>query len=446
MGQPVADALDALRELGTPAEMRALAQQDYGPRPPARVNAHIHLPPNFSAFQSVEEAVNLAAEQGIGALGVSNYYDYEVYGDFVHCAREKGIFPLFGIEIICMDDVLRDAGIKINDPGNPGKFYICGKGITRFKEMTPEAVRLVDLIRRNDSARMAKMVRQMEQRFAEEGVRTDIDENAVVDMIVRRHGSDRNTVYLQERHVSQAFQEALFEKVEPEERIERLNKILGAETKANGPEDFVAIQNDIRSHLMKAGKPAFVEETFISFDDAHRLILELGGVPSYPAVADGASPICQFERSPDKLIADIKRRNIHAAEWIPIRNTIGVLREYVVKMRKAGLAITAGTEHNTLDLVPFDPFCKDGDVPNDIRAIFREGVCIVAAHQFLSLHGECGFVDGEGNPNPDYASADERIKSFAKVGAAVIHRYYEACGRNQASDLRFQIDDSNKRH
>ncbi len=65
-------------------------------------------------------------------------------------------------------------------------------------------------------------------------------------------------------------------------------------------------------------------------------------------------------------------------------------------MREAGLAITAGTEHNTLDLIPFDPFCKDGDVPDDLRAVFWEGACVVAGHQFLTLHGECGFVDGEG--------------------------------------------------
>lgn len=426
MSRQVAEALDALRNLGAPDEMRGLAQEGYDPQSPLRVNAHIHLPPNFSAFQSVEEAVRLAAEQGIGALGVSNYYDYEVYGEFVRCARQKGIFPLFGTEIICMDGALRDAGIKINDPGNPGKIYFCGKGITRFEELSPEAARLIERIRRNDAARMAQMVERVERVFAERGLKTGVDDSAVVDMIVRRHGSDRNTVWLQERHVSQAFQEALFARVEPESRLERLGQILGAETKAKGPEDHVAVQNDIRSHLMKAGKPAFVEETFVSFDEAHRLVLELGGIPCYPTLADGASPICPFEQSADELIAAIKARNVHAAEFIPVRNRIEVLREYVLKMRAAGLAITAGTEHNTLDLIPLDPSCKDGPMPDDLRAIFREGACVVAGHQFLTLHGECGFVDGQGNPNPDYASAEERIQRFAGIGAAVIQRYHEA--------------------
>lgn len=426
MSQQVSEALEALRNLGTPDEIRDLARQEQAPSPLPRVNSHVHLPPNFSAFESVEQAVNLAAEQGLAVLGVSNYYDYQVYGDFVHRARLRGIFPLFGTEIICLDDALRDAGIKINDPGNPGKIYFCGKGITRFDELTPTATELLATIRRNDSTRMAQMVQRMASRFAAGGLNTSIDEAAVVEMVVRRHGSARETVYLQERHISQAFQEALFENVPPEERIERLNQILDAATKAKHPDDFVTMQNDIRSHLMKAGKPAFVDETFVSFDDARRLILELGGVPCYPTLVDGTSPLCQFEASPERLIAEIKSRNLQAAEWIPIRNKIAVLREYATQMRAAGLVLTAGTEHNTLDLIPLDPFCADGEMPDDLRALFWEGACVMAGHQFLTLHGECGFVDSTGLPNPDYTSADERIQTFARIGAAVMRRYHEA--------------------
>jgi len=426
MGRHVTDALEALRQLGTPEEIRALARQDRTARPLPRANAHIHLPPNFSAFESVEQAVDLAAEQGIAALGVSNYYDYDVYGDFAEHARRKGIFPLFGTEIICMDDALRDAGIKINDPGNPGKIYFCGKGITGFDELTPRAAQLLSVIRHSDSTRMARMVGQLASLFAERGLATDIDEPAVVEMIVRRHGSDRRTVYLQERHLAQAFQEALFRDVQPADRIERLNRVLGAKTKAGHPGDFVTIQNDIRSHLMKAGKPAFVEETFVSFADAYRMVLELGGIPCYPTLADGTAPICQFEQSPGQLIAELKSRNLHAAEFIPIRNNAHVLRQYALEMRAAGLMLTAGTEHNTLDLIPFDPCCKDGPVPDDLREVFWEGACVVAGHQFLALHGECGFVDGAGNPNPHYASAHQRIRAFASLGAAVMRRFHEA--------------------
>ena len=57
-----------------------------------KVNAHIHLPPNFSAFDSVEQALALASEQGIDALGASNYYDYSVYSEFADEALRRGIW------------------------------------------------------------------------------------------------------------------------------------------------------------------------------------------------------------------------------------------------------------------------------------------------------------------------------------------------------------------
>jgi hypothetical protein len=426
MSKPVTEALDALKSLGTPAEIRALAERGCGPSAPPRVNSHIHLPPNFSAFDSVAQAVDLAAAQEIGVLGVSNYYDYEVYGEFVESARQRSIFPLFGLEIISMQAGLRDAGIKVNDPGNPGKTYLCGKGITRFDDMSPTAARLLAEIRRNDAERMAAMVERMRATFQERGFDVAESESSVVDMIVRRHGSPRESVCLQERHISQAFQEALFVGTTPNDRLVTLNRVLGSQSKLTDPADHVGVQNDLRSHLMKAGKPAFVDEKFLSFEDAKTLVLKLGGIPSYPVLADGASPICEFESDPERLIRELQSREVHAVEWIPIRNSASVVIDYVTKMRAAGFAVTAGTEHNTLDLVELDPFCKDGQVPAEISGIFWEGACVAAAHQFLSLHGECGYVDAKGLPNPAYASADERIRGLAKIGAAVVQRFFES--------------------
>ena len=155
MSQHAAEALTFLKALGKPGDITARAA---GGSPLARLksNSHIHLPPNFSAFQTVAQAIELSAAQGIRVLGVSNYYDYDVYGDFVEGARKAGIFPLFGLEIICLIDELVRKGIKINDPGNPGKMYVCGKGITRFASFSAEASRLLGIIRHNDSTRMPR--------------------------------------------------------------------------------------------------------------------------------------------------------------------------------------------------------------------------------------------------------------------------------------------------
>lgn len=408
-------ALDGLRDLGSIEQLRELAGRGcVAPR--QKVNAHLHLPPNFSAFTTVEQAVDLADRQGVRVLGASNYYDYDVYADFAGLAGGKRIFPLFGLEIICWDDAQARAGVKINDPGNPGKFYLCGKGITRFERMTPEGQRLLAIIRGNDSARMRRMVAKLAELFERGGVNTGLDETAVIDGVVRRHRCPRQRVYLQERHLCQAFQERLFELVPAGRRIDALTRILGAAPKA-GRTDAVKVQNDIRAHLLKAGKPACVEETFIGFADAYQLIEEMGGIPCYPTLADGTDPVCPFEAPVEQLIERVCQRGIGCAEFIPVRNRPEVLRQYVKAMRRAGLVVTAGTEHNTLDMLAIEPACADGQpVPEDVQEVFWEGACVVAAHQFLGVHGQPGFQAGCGQ---------ERIAELAKLGAAVIHRYQE---------------------
>jgi hypothetical protein len=424
MPQSVEQALAALRGLGTVEQMQARADRGLAPAVRPASNSHIHLPPNFSAFESVRQAVELAARQGVAAVGVSNYYDYEVYGEFVAEARKNGIFPLFGLEIISLVDELAAAGVKINDPNNPGRMYICGKGITKFHGMSAPAAQWIGVIRANDDARMAEMTRRVATIFAAHGVATRLDAAAVIGRIVRRHGCRNDVVTIQERHVAQAFQERFFEIVPEPQRIAKLNAIFGAASKS-GPADAVKIQGEIRTHLMKAGRPAFVTETFLKRPQAVQLILELGGIPCYPTLADGTDPLCEYEEPVERLIASLQADGITCVEFIPIRNSPDVLSRYVKAIRAAGIVVTAGTEHNTLDLLPIEPQCLQGAaVPEDLKDIFWEGTCVTAAHQFLSLHGRGGFVDGQGRPNPHYAGARERIAAFAKLGAAVIETYY----------------------
>src|SRR5262249_14203907 len=158
-------------------------------------------------------------------------------------------------------------------------------------------------------------------------------------------------------------------------------------------------------------------ETFIDFASAMRLIHELGGFASYPILADGNNPICPFEDPVEKLIANLKERRIHAGELITGRNNLSTAVQYARTIRAAGLIVTAGTEHNTLDLVPMTPVClKNEAIPADLQDIFYEGACVIAAHQFLTAHGQVGYVDVHGNLNASYADQEQRIKALAKLG------------------------------
>ena len=43
---------------------------------------------------------------------------------------DHGIFPLLNIELIGISKEDQDAGIRVNDPSNPGRTYISGKGLS----------------------------------------------------------------------------------------------------------------------------------------------------------------------------------------------------------------------------------------------------------------------------------------------------------------------------
>lgn len=405
------DFLDSMIALGAKT-----SEHDRAVRP-FRYNTHIHIPPNFSAFDDVNQVADLAESEGIAVLGASNYYDYMVYLDFGSRLAERGIYPLFGLEVIALDPELQAQGRRINDPANPGKIYICGKSITRFGAPPPRARELLDGIRDRDSRRMSEMTAKIEAIFTAAGFATGLNANKIVDKVVSRHECPPESVCLQERHLVQAFQERLFELVPESARTEALGKILGV-TPKSAPDDFVGIQGEIRSQLLKAGKPAYVPETFDTVANAHAMILELGGIPCYPVLADGVSPICELEATPRELGETLLGMGFHAAEFIPTRNSPEVLVEYVTTLRKMGLIVTAGTEHNTLDLIPIEPTCAKGvPIPQEAAEVFREGACIIAAHQHLGMKGEPGFVHLDGTL---VSSDPDHLRRLRDLGATII--------------------------
>lgn len=384
------------------------------------VNTHVHLPPNFSAFDTAEGAVALAASEGVSVIGASNYHDFRVYARLAAAASEAGVVPLFGLEIIALIEDLPGEGMLINDPTNLNRMYLCGKAITRFDPPIPAAARRMAAMRAASENRMRQMTLRIASRFGEAGLDGSLTDEQIAVSVGGRCGVPREWVSLQERHVAQAFQELLFRDVAPTERPAVLGQLFGAATAAD-PTNDVAVQEAIRSNLMKAGKPAFVPEAAVSFDDAYRLILELGGIPCYPILADGTSPICAFEDSPELLADRLLSRGIHAAELIPGRNRPEIVDNYVAALRGAGIVVVAGTEHNTKRMVPLEPAALGGAAISEAALeAFWEGACVVAAHQQLSASGQLGYVDGDGRPTPGYKDGESRIRSLRRIGADFI--------------------------
>ena len=394
------------------------------------VNTHVHLPPNFSAFDTPEAAIQAAAAEGVAAIGASNYYDFGVYRRFAAAAAAAGVVPLLGVEIIPLVDDLPEGGTLVNDPTNLNRMYLCGKALTRLDPIPPAAARRVAAMRAASDERMREMTTRVAATFARAGLDGGVVDDQIAAGVAGRCGVPIEWVSLQERHVAQAFQESLFGRVAPDDRPALLGRLFQAPADLDST-DAAAVQEGIRSNLMKAGKPAFVPEAAVSFDDAYRLILDLGGIPCYPILADGASPICPFEDPPEALAGRLLNRGIHCAELIPGRNRPQVVDHYVAALRRAGIVVMAGTEHNTLRMIPLEPMALGGQLLSDAsREAFWEGTCIVAAHQKLCVSGQPGYVDGDGRLTAGFPDDEARIRTFRRIGAEVIT--HQSAARAQA--------------
>ncbi|MFQ3586550.1 MAG: hypothetical protein SNJ74_03960 [Fimbriimonadaceae bacterium] len=347
---------------------------------PGVVNSHIHLPPNFSSFRSVDEAVAAARDAGCVLLGASNYYDYAVYGPFVNSCLESGIVPLLGVEVVCWDQGLADRGQRANDPANPGKVYLCGKATTRLAPMTNRASAILNRIRNGDRERVRAMAERL---WPVLGMPRAEAWDAVVRQMLGPDPSPESleSAVPQERHLAQAAYVAL-----SAGGSDAVSRVLGQpEFDASEP---TVVQDAIRSRFLKVGKPAYVEEAYVSFEEAVEFVQELGGVVSYPVVADGASPRGDWEADPETLVRVLRERNIGWAEFIPNRNSPEVLTEFVESLTRSGIRCTAGTEHNTPDGPPVAPRCRGGEpVPEACRKVFEESAWELAARQARALSG-----------------------------------------------------------
>jgi hypothetical protein len=394
-----------------------------GPR--LTFNTHLHVPPNFSAFTTVEDAVETSAREGVKVIGTSNFHDFGVYERFDAAARDHGLKALFGLEFISLLDQEQRDGITINDPANPGRAYICGKGIPTPGAPSPETKAFMDAAKVSNEARTTEMVELVRGLFTQAGLELDVTYASIVAGVSQRAQVPPEWIVLQERHVALGFQEALFAALPTDQRATFLAKLYGQAPKA-GTDDTVATQGELRSRLMKAGCPAFVDESAVPFADAVDFIRGLGAVVIYPTVADGADPICGYEDPVEDLIERLGDHHIYGAELVTVRNTPECVDRYVKAWRDAGIFVTAGTEHNTLERIPVDPTCVGGvPISEASRDIFWEGVCVVAAHQHLKQRGELGYVDTSGKLNPSFPDAETRIRYFAEMGAELI---YEATG------------------
>jgi hypothetical protein len=380
-----------------------------------KVNSHIHTPYSFSAFESIDQAFELALGEGIQVLGINDFFVTDGYEEFARKARKYGIYPLFNIEFIGLLSEEQEKGIRVNDPNNPGRTYFCGKALRNPMVLPPEMKEKLDRVVEESQEQVRKMVGKLSVLLKGISAPFSLDYQAIKRDYARE--------LVRERHIAQALRAEINNHFPDEEsRRSFLNKLYaGAEVKADlsNNSDF---EGELRSRLLKSGGSAFVpedESSFLPVPELVDIIIKAGGIPCYPVLLDDKNGnYTEFEGDFEKLMKRLKELNVGAVELIPGRNNIDNLKRFTKFFHSNGFLVSFGTEHNTPELAPLE-VKAGGGIPLDdyLLEVNDEAVCIYAFHQDRIGRGLPGYLDADGR-----CRLDEK-NMFIKEGRSVIEDF-----------------------
>ena len=391
-------------------EMQGFSSPDY-----REANSHIHTPYSFSAFPDLHSIFKMAVNEKVAVLGINDFFVADGYESFHKGCVENKIFPLFNIEFIGLLKEEQRQGIRINDPNNPGRIYFSGKGLdypfhTGF--MLRKQLRSVI---RESQVQIKAMISKLNLLIEPINPSLKLSYQSIKKEFARD--------LVRERHIAKALRTlAIREFPTSEEQLHFIETLYGGKKSKTGLSNTAALENEIRSNLLKSGGAAFVEEdekSFLELKKIIRIIIKAGGIPCYPVLLDDPSgKFTEFESDPEKLYLSLKDLGIECIELIPGRNDFTILKNFAEFFHAKEFIITFGTEHNTPEMMPLT-ITSRGSVPLDesLKRIAWEGACVIAAHQYLRADGRQGYV------LPDGTHSNTQKQDLVKLGRLVIEHF-----------------------
>lgn len=405
-----------LEKFPSPVELKKIMSKNNFPEF-REANGHIHTPYSFSAFSDMDAIFTMAREENIAALGINDFFVADGYRDFYAGSLKNHIFPLFNIEFIGLMKDEQKKGIRINDPNNPGRVYFSGKGLDYpFDPGWLQKIKLRS-VKSNSQKQIKEMIDKLNLLIR------PINPDLVFSYDEIRKKFARELV--RERHIAKAVRNAVTEKYsDPEEQIHFYEGLFGGKKPVSGTGDNAALENEIRSNLLKSGGKAFVEEnddSFLELRQIIKIIISAGGIPCYPVLLDDPKGKCtEFEDDPQELYKSLSALNIGCIELIPARNDSAILKNFVDFFYRKGFLIILGTEHNTPQMLPLTVTSRGQErLDDDLKKIAWESVCVLAAHQYLRAQDRQGYILTDGTPSV------RQKQDLASLGQMVIEYFLQ---------------------
>lgn len=351
----------------------------------------------------------MARDEDVNLLGINDFYITEGHGEFIENCLKYHLFPLLNVELIGISREDQEAGIRVNDPGNPGRTYISGKGLAYPSILPLNQQEKLDRVVKESNSQVAKMIDLVNRWLEFQQLNISLSVKEIMEELAKDS--------LRERHVAKALRLKIDQMSNSDDEFYKLlAQCYGGKISEKHRDDVAGLEDELRARLLKSGAPAFVPEddkAFLSLEEIVGIIEDAGGIPTYPMLLDGAGgAFTEFERNREQLLESLKDRGFYSIELIPLRNRIDVVKEYAEYFYESGFTVSFGTEHNSPSKLPMTVSCKNKEpLDNKLMQISFNGAAFLAAHQYLCAKEGPGYERGD---------RDE----MERLGRAVLNHYF----------------------
>lgn len=356
----------------------------------------MHTPYSFSAFSDVDDALDRAVAEEVKVVGINDFYTTEGYQEWADGCAKRKLYPLFGIEFISLNEEDQKAGLRVNDPANPGRTYLSGKGLSYPFRLEEPYATMLSTVRNESNRQVEAMCAKLNDWLLQNEVGFSLDLEQIKDDLTKGQ--------IRERHLAKALRIAVYNICDNDvSRIkEMLEKLFDGKMLKSAVDNVAGVENEIRGNLLKVGGAAFVPEepaAFLPMKTVQEIIIAAGGIPTYPFLADDANGnYTDFENDLERVAKQLTDRGFHSVEFITTRNDVELLEKYASYLYDQGFVVTFGSEHNTPAMEPIELFAKGGTpLTARLMEINYKGACVIAAHQHLVKQGLNGYIDQDGN-------------------------------------------------
>lgn len=388
------------------------------------VNTHIHTPYCFSSFESISQALAMAREQNISVLGINDFNTTEGYEEFATACEQAGVYALFNIEFVSINQDDQEKGFHWNDSGNPGVIYLCGKGLNYPLKLSSDSINLISAMWKITQDRIWKMVELLNKVLADRNIGLSLDYNQIRNLYAK------NSV--REYHLAKHLYSTIVNKwPKPQDQITTFRVLFDDPQFETNLSDSFFLQDQIRKRLLDTGEAAYVEENHTSFYSTHQvrsLILEAGGIPSFPFFNGSLNDISDVEKKLPSLAHKLNDLGIFAVEFLCCNTSLELLKKCACFFYKQDFCVTFGTDHNTPEPCALVPSAQDNTpFDSELQQIAYEGACIIAAHQ--EKHRAClpGFLNEEGYRN----YSGNQLREFILIGDEAIRKVISGGAKNR---------------